>query len=155
MQETPLWGRSPGEGSSNRLQNSCLENSTEEPGRLQSVGSQRVVHDWVTEHACTFTKKSLQSPSQMKILYLACRTPSSLVPKSLSSRSLLSTHLMWLLYPSGPSPVISFLGHSTTHKLLNSSFSYFLLVYKGRISVNLFTNIPQATTDLGTIVAAQ
>ena len=25
---------------------------TEEPGRLQSMGSQRVGHDWVTEHAC-------------------------------------------------------------------------------------------------------
>ena len=24
---------------------------TEEPGRLQSMGSQRVGHDWVTEHA--------------------------------------------------------------------------------------------------------
>ena len=26
---------------------------TEEPGRLQSMGSQRVGHDWATEHACT------------------------------------------------------------------------------------------------------
>ena len=26
---------------------------TEEPGRLQSIGSQRVKHDWVSEHACT------------------------------------------------------------------------------------------------------
>ena len=40
-------GRSPGEGNGNPLQYSCLENQewTEEPGRLQSVGSQRVGHD--------------------------------------------------------------------------------------------------------------
>ena len=45
----PKWGRSPGEGNGNPLQYSCLENSwTEEPGRLQFLGSQRVRHDWVT-----------------------------------------------------------------------------------------------------------
>ena len=36
----PGLGRSPGEGNSNPLQYSCLEN--------QSMGSQRVGHDWVT-----------------------------------------------------------------------------------------------------------
>ena len=30
------------------LQYSCLENPTEEPGRLQSIGSLRVGHDWAT-----------------------------------------------------------------------------------------------------------
>ena len=47
----PGLGRSPGEGNSNPLQYSCLENprsETEEPGRLQSMGSQRVKHDWAT-----------------------------------------------------------------------------------------------------------
>ena len=34
----PWSGRSPGEGHGNPLQYSCLENSTEEPGRLQSCG---------------------------------------------------------------------------------------------------------------------
>ena len=39
-------GRSPGEGNVNPLQYSCLEGPwTEEPGGLQSVGSQRVGHD--------------------------------------------------------------------------------------------------------------
>ena len=39
-------GRSPGEGNGNPLQYSCLENPMEEePGRLQSTGSQRVGHD--------------------------------------------------------------------------------------------------------------
>ena len=38
--------RSPGEGNGNLLQYACLENPmAEEPGRLQSVGSQRVTHD--------------------------------------------------------------------------------------------------------------
>ena len=41
----PGWGRSPGEGNGNPLQYSCLENPMEEPGRLQSMGSQRVRHD--------------------------------------------------------------------------------------------------------------
>ena len=37
----PGSGRSPGEGNGNPLQYSCLENAwTEEPGRLQSMGSQ-------------------------------------------------------------------------------------------------------------------
>ena len=39
-------GKSPGEGNGNRLQYSCLENPwMEEPGKLQSMGSQRVGHD--------------------------------------------------------------------------------------------------------------
>ena len=33
----PGSGRSPGEGNGNPLQYSCLENPTEEPGRLQSM----------------------------------------------------------------------------------------------------------------------
>ena len=45
----PWVGRSSGEGNGNPLQYSCLENPmAEEPGRLQSMGSQRVRHDWVT-----------------------------------------------------------------------------------------------------------
>jgi len=33
----PVLGRSPGGGNGNPLQLSCLENFTEEPGRLQSM----------------------------------------------------------------------------------------------------------------------
>ena len=40
----PGLGRSPGIGNGNLLQYSCLENPTEEPGRLQSMGLQRVRH---------------------------------------------------------------------------------------------------------------
>ena len=40
--------RSPGEGNGNPLQYSCLRIPwTEEPGRLQSIGSQRVEHYWI------------------------------------------------------------------------------------------------------------
>ena len=42
----PGSGRSPGEGNGNPLQYPCLANMrTEEPGELQSMGSQRVGHD--------------------------------------------------------------------------------------------------------------
>ena len=45
-------GRSPGGENSNPLQYSCLKIPwTEEPGGLQSIGSQRVGHDLATEHA--------------------------------------------------------------------------------------------------------
>ena len=48
----PGSGRFPGEGNGNALQKSCLENSmAEEPGGLQSMGLQRIGHDW----ACTCT----------------------------------------------------------------------------------------------------
>ena len=58
MQETWVQsfgsGRSPGQGNGNPFQYSCLENIpwTEEPGRVQFMGSQRVGHDWATN---TFT----------------------------------------------------------------------------------------------------
>ena len=41
----------PGVGNGNPLQYSCLENYMDRgPCRLQSMGSQRVRHDWATEH---------------------------------------------------------------------------------------------------------
>ena len=47
----PGSGRFPREGNGYPFQYSCLENFiTEEPGRLQSMGSQRVGHDWVCTH---------------------------------------------------------------------------------------------------------
>ena len=41
----PGSGRSAGEGNGNPLQYCCLENPMEEPGRLQSMGSQKVGHN--------------------------------------------------------------------------------------------------------------
>ena len=50
----PGMGRFPREGTSYPLQYSCLEILwTEEPGGLQSMGLQRVGHDWAT-NAFTF-----------------------------------------------------------------------------------------------------
>ena len=49
----PASGRSPGEGNSNPLQYSCLENPmTEEPGQLQSRG---VTKSWTQLRDFTFT----------------------------------------------------------------------------------------------------
>jgi len=48
LDSIPESGRSPGGGLGNLLQYNCLENPrgwTEEPGRLQSIGSHRVGHD--------------------------------------------------------------------------------------------------------------
>ena len=43
--------RSLGGGNGNPLQYSCLKNSMDrEPARLQSMGSQRVGHNWATKH---------------------------------------------------------------------------------------------------------
>ena len=48
----PWVGKIPGEGNSNPFQYSCLETVLlpwrEEPGRLQSMGSRRVRHNWAT-----------------------------------------------------------------------------------------------------------
>ena len=50
----PGLGRSPGGGHGNPLQYSCLENPMErETWRLQSMGSQRVQHDWSGLTQCT------------------------------------------------------------------------------------------------------
>ena len=46
MSSIPGWGRSPGVGNGSPLQYSCQKIPwTEEPGRIQSMGSQRVGHD--------------------------------------------------------------------------------------------------------------
>ena len=50
QERIPGWGRSPGRGNGNPLQYSCLGNATEEPGRLQSLGSYRVWLDWARTH---------------------------------------------------------------------------------------------------------
>ena len=64
----PWSGWSPGEGHGNSFQYSCLENSMDrEPGGLQSMGSQRVRHDWVT-NTQTHTQKALKTGSFHKSL---------------------------------------------------------------------------------------
>ena len=54
-------GRSSSEGNGYPLQYSCLENFTEEPGGLQSMGSQRVAHDWATFTFTDVKSKKVQT----------------------------------------------------------------------------------------------
>ena len=59
---TPGLGRSLGEGNDYPLQCSCLENPwTEEPGGLQSKGSQRVGQDWATDTSLLFSGSNIPS----------------------------------------------------------------------------------------------
>ena len=58
MGSIPESKRSPGEGNGNPLQYSCLENSMD---RLQSMGLQRVGHNWVINN------KSIDRSSKQKI----------------------------------------------------------------------------------------
>ena len=55
----PGLGRSPGEGNGNAFQYSCLENPIDrEAWGLQSIGSQRVRHDWSNlahAHKCVWS----------------------------------------------------------------------------------------------------
>ena len=57
MQKPQGWipglGRSPGGGSGNPLQYSCLENPVDRGAWLESLQTQRVGHDGVTKHAHT------------------------------------------------------------------------------------------------------
>ena len=63
----PGSGRFPGGG--NPLQYSCLENPwTEESGWLQSIGSQRIRHDWASKHM--FLDMRILSLSFCEFMYL-------------------------------------------------------------------------------------
>ena len=66
------WGRSPLEGKGNPLQYSFAWKIpwTEEPGRLQSMGLQRVGHDWAPEH--------LHSLSLFSVICICARSLQSL-----------------------------------------------------------------------------
>ena len=58
MGSIPRSGRSPGGGHGNPLQYSCWKILwTEEPGKLQSMGLQRVRHDWALTRMCTLPTK--------------------------------------------------------------------------------------------------
>ena len=69
----PGSGRSPGVGNGNLFQYSCLENFMDR-GALQSMGSQKVGHDWVYTHTHTHKcpEEVLYSPS-----WLHCPSPAS------------------------------------------------------------------------------
>ena len=63
----PGSGRSPGEENGNPLQCSCLENPMDRgAGRLQSMGSQRVGHNWATNiHTFIAEQKNCVPPGKV------------------------------------------------------------------------------------------
>ena len=61
MDAIPGLGRFPGEGNGNPTQYSCLDNSMDR-GVWQSMGLQRVRHNWVAEHTHTHTHTLLAVP---------------------------------------------------------------------------------------------
>ena len=71
-----IWGQHAPDsrgGNDNPLQYSCLKNPTEEPGRQQSMGWQRVRHDWMTEHAYTHMSQTPSNQAQFLLWkFLAC-----------------------------------------------------------------------------------
>ena len=102
-------GRSPGEGNGNSLQNSCLRIPwTEEPGGLQSKGSQRVEHDWATPFTHSLTQASLSITNSRSSLKLT--SIKSVMP---SSHLIISRPL--LLLPPNPPSIRIFSNESTLH----------------------------------------
>ena len=87
----PASGRSPGGGPGKPLQYSCLE--TEEPGRLQSMGSHRVRHVYMCIHTYIFFFRFFSSVAYYKVM--------SRVPV-LCSRSLLVIYYIdvYMLIPN-------------------------------------------------------
>ena len=64
----PGLGRSPGGGHGNPLQYSCWRIPwTEEPGRLQSIGLQRIRHDWSNWAHTTFIISNLLQPTTLSL----------------------------------------------------------------------------------------
>ena len=64
---------SPGGGHGNPLQYLCLENPWREgPGRLQTIGSQRVGRDWETELSCIHPTRTSHESESESIKCLSC-----------------------------------------------------------------------------------
>ena len=96
MGSIPESGRSPEEGNGNPLQCSCLENSkeTEEPGRLQSTGSQWVRYDWVTE------LNSNQMP-HVGFVWVVTQMNQLWGKKKKKKPQIAFHHLWWDIFPPG------------------------------------------------------
>jgi len=60
LDSIPGWGRVPREGNGIALQYSCLENSRDRGGGLQSMGLQRVGHGWATNIVLYFLARIWQ-----------------------------------------------------------------------------------------------
>ena len=80
----PGSGRSPGEGNGSPLQYSCLENSLDRGTiGLQSMGSQRVGHDWATSVSLHFHALEREMATHSSVL--AWRIPGTGKPRGLPS----------------------------------------------------------------------
>ena len=106
----------------------------EEPGRLQSMGSQRVGHDWATS-LHFFTSKGQFSSVQFSCVWLfatpwiAARQASLSITNSLSSLRLTSSHLILycplLLLPPIPPRIRVFCNESALRMRVNNAKFYF------------------------------
>ena len=77
------------EGNGDPLQYSCQENPmTEEPGRLQSLGSLGVGHNWATGFTFTFHFHALEKEMATHSSVLAWRIPGTKEPDGLPSMGL-------------------------------------------------------------------
>ena len=95
----PGLGRSPGEGNGNPLQYSCLEIPwMEDPGSLQSMGSQRVRHNWVTSLCCAKTNKLIRYLFIFAFIFLPLETSLRKHWNNLCDRKLCLCSLLGVLW---------------------------------------------------------
>ena len=119
MQETWVWslGREdpPGEGNGNPLQYSCLENPMKGGAyRLQSMGSQRVRHDWAT---------SLSLSHIIKLVYASLLIVYHLLQEGLSQKPRrLKGKLFFLPYNITPFYLLFFWGFGALCFVCMSSY---------------------------------
>ena len=102
---------------------------TEKPGGLQSIGSQRVRHNWVTEYACIGYQVRWGSPSHFESLHILISTQSKLVSGT-----------KYMLFTPSPLTLILHSGHldySHPHPTLPSTTCFILFSFK-IFYVNLF-----------------
>ena len=78
LSSIPGWGSSPGGGYGNSLKYSCLENPYgQEFAGLQSLGSQRVGHDWQIKHSTVQVFHIFPSKEQVSFNFMAAVTVQS------------------------------------------------------------------------------
>ena len=109
---TPGFGKSPGEGNGNTLQNSCLEIPwTEEPGGLYSPwGCKRVRHDWVSEQE---HKQGYSTFWSFFLLFISLQCFFSMVTSSRATFPLAFYRIAFLL----PKPMAGKVGHPEFYNL--------------------------------------
>ena len=117
-------GRSSGEGNGNPLQYSCQENSIEEPGGLQSIGSERAGHDWAAifekEMATHSSILAWRIPWTGRGLFLSTFTIEWRITKQMFDHSLELVEIIWRESWIRNLP-LPFIGDVNADKLYNHS----------------------------------